>query len=150
MKSFVTSEYLEKFCDKIEEELSDIVYNCDIYGGELGEDATEYLNFNVNKKSQCFISFLNSEPERGLALISEIDFAVFIVTITDRNTKGFSIQGMKNSEKIMKFINESDSIIDGTMGRPKIENHSLINNVKKDKTLYNVFMISYKQRVKQN
>lgn len=146
MKEFDIAEYLEDFCNKLETEYSDIVKSCEIYGGQLGEDATEYLNFNVNTKSQCFISYLDMPPERGINLIGNASFAVFVVTITDRKTKGLSITGIKNTQKIAGFINNAKQY-DGVINRPQIENISLVNNIAKDKSLYNVFMISFNQRV---
>lgn len=146
MKEFDIADYLEYFCNKLETEHSDIVKTCEVYGGQIGEDASSYLNFNVNTKSQCFISYLDTPFERGINLLGNASFAVFVVTVTDRKTKGFSTIGIKNTQKIAGFINNSEQF-DGVINRPEIENISLVNNIAKDKTLYNVFMISFNQRV---
>jgi len=147
MNTLDLSTYLEDFSEQLKDNLPDDVYSCEVYGGQLEDDASEYLNFNVNKKAQCFISMDEIILDQGVNLLGDASFAVFVVAITDPRTKGFSLKGLTISQKISGFINNSDNFNEGTAGRPKIVSMTQLTNKIKDKKLYNIFRIVYSQRI---
>jgi hypothetical protein len=152
MNEMDIATYLLDFCDKLEEALPQEVYSCRVYGGELDNDSTDYLNFQVNKKTQCFITLRNIEFQQGSTLMGDAYFIVAIAALPDRKTDGYSLLGISASQKIMGFINNSDCFSEGTAGRPTIvDTFQKVNKIK-EKKLYNIFHVVYKQRIilKQN
>ncbi len=139
--------YLLNFCDQLEAALPDDVYSCKIYGGELENDSTDYINFNVNKKAQSFIALREIKLDQGRTLLGNATFIVAVAVLTDRKTEGFSLAGMEISQKIAGFINGSDCLNEGTAGRPVLEDILQITNKIKDKKMYNIFHIVYNQRI---
>ena len=147
MNELVISDYLQNICDNLKTDLPDDIYSCDIYSGQLENDASEYLNFQVNKKAQCYIGIDEAIFKQGQTLIGEATFALFVVTISDRKTQGFSMSGMDITQRICGFINNSDCFNEGTAGRPTLESVTQIVNSNKDKKLYNIFRVVYKQNI---
>lgn len=147
MNTLDIAEYLTDFCQQLETALPDDVYSCEVYGGQLEADATQYLNFNVNKKAQCFVTFDEGVFDQGQNLLGNGSFAVYVAVLTDPRTKGFSLKGMEISQKIAGFINYSDCFNQGTAGRPTIQSMTQITNKIKEKKLYNIFRIVYNQRI---
>lgn len=147
MNEMVISEYLQNICNSLKTELPDDIYSCDIYAGQLESDATDYLNFQVNKKAQCFIGIDEAVFKQGQTLIGDATFALFVVTIANRKTSGFSTAGMDITQKISGFINTSDCFNAGTAGRPTLESITQVVNTNKEKKLYNIFRIVYNQKI---
>lgn len=152
MNEMVISDYLQNICNSLKNDLPDDIYSCDIYSGQLEENAEDYLNFQVNKKAQCFIGVDEAVFNQGKTLLGDATFVMFIVTISDRKTSGFSTAGMNITQKVSGFINNSDCFNEGTAGRPTLESISQIVNTNKEKKLYNIFRIVYNQKIilKQN
>ena len=152
MNDIIISDYLENFCNNLKTEFPDDIYSCDIYGGQLDNDGEGFLNFQVNKKAQCFISLDNMTFKQGRSLLGDATFSVFVVAITNRKTKRFSTAGIDIVQKVCGFINNSDSLDKGAIARPQIEEIRQIVNTNKDEKLYNNFMITYNQKIilKQN
>jgi hypothetical protein len=147
MNEIVISDYLQSFCNDLKIFLPDDVYSCDTYGGQLDNDGEDYLNFQVNKKAQCFISLDNMAFKQGRNLMGDATFSVFVVAITNRKTKGFSTAGIDIVQRVCGFINNSDSLNVGAIARPQIEEIKQIVNTNKDEKLYNNFMITYNQKI---
>lgn len=143
------SQYLLNICDKIKENLSDYVYSCEIYGGQITGDGSDYLNFNVNTKAQVFIAFDRAEGfNRGINPVGDFRFSVYVVALPERSTKGFALLGSDITQKIISFINISDEFDDGAIARPIVESWSQEANTVKDNLLYNIFHIKYLQKAK--
>lgn len=152
MNEITISEYLTDVCNQIKTNLGNDVYSCDIYAGQLESDASEHLNFNVTSMAQVFIGIDEAVFAQGATLIGDATFAMYVVTIADPRTKGFSFQGMDITQKVAGFINNSDMFNKGTAGRPTILNIAQIVNKEKEKKLYNIFRVVYNQKIilKQN
>lgn len=141
------SKYLVDFCSQLKAALPDDIYSCKVYGGELDSDATDYINFNVNKKAQAFITLRNVSLIKGETLLGTGYFVVALAVITDRETDGYSLRGMDIAQRVGGFINNSDCLNAGTNGRPLLSGIDQITNKIKDKKMYNIIHVNYEQKI---
>jgi len=149
-KNLIVSEYLESLCLKIKEDMPDEVFTCDIYAGQLSEGATNGLNFNVKKGCQLYLTLDSMTFPKGEILIGEATFVLYCAALPSINTRGFSLEGLNAVQKIIGYINEQEYFMQGLMTRPEFQLVEQMENKEKSNRLYNIFKISYRQRIMLN
>lgn len=141
------SEYLTLMCEQLKNDLPDDVFTCEIYAGQLAEGATNGFSFTVKKGTQCYLTMDSLNFKLSDVLIGDARFSLYCAAAPSFETRGFSLEGLNAVQRITGYINNKNEFMDGLMGRPEFIGITQLENKEKNKRLYNVFRIDYRQKI---
>ena len=142
---FDIAEYLQNFSTGIITEMPDDIFSCEIYSGALNAFSENKMNFKSNSKSQLYIAFHRQDNQRKVTGQTRVDnyFAVFVVTAIDKKMADFSIKGIKDTQKIIKYIMNANNLSKKQLGTTIVTLDNIVNNLDLAK-MYNIYGIYFK------